>query len=58
MVQIVEDVGMYFWMLSHGVLIWNWVTGEKLVVRLIVLYFIYLHCVHTLMRHVLYVDSR
>jgi hypothetical protein len=35
MIQIVEDVvGMYFWMPLHGVLIWNWMTGEELVVRL------------------------
>jgi hypothetical protein len=34
MIQIVEDVvGMYFWMPFHGVLIWNWMTGEELVVR-------------------------
>ncbi|KAI9453366.1 hypothetical protein F5148DRAFT_1151976 [Russula earlei] len=32
MIQIVEDVvGMYFWMPFHGVLIWNWMTGEELV---------------------------
>lgn len=32
MIQIVEDVvGMYFWMPLHGVLIWNWMTGEELV---------------------------
>ncbi|KAI0263627.1 hypothetical protein BC834DRAFT_304707 [Gloeopeniophorella convolvens] len=32
MIQIVEDVvGMYFWQPFHGVLIWNWVTGEELV---------------------------
>ncbi|KAF8261985.1 hypothetical protein EI94DRAFT_1809525 [Lactarius quietus] len=32
MIQIVEDVvGMYFWMPMHGVLIWNWMTGEELV---------------------------
>ena len=41
MIQIVEDVvGMYFWMPFHGVLIWNWMTGEELVVRVIL--FIYL----------------
>ena len=34
MIQIVEDiVGMYFWMPFHAVLIWNWMTGEELVVR-------------------------
>lgn len=34
MIQIVEDVvGMYFWMPLHGVLIWNWMTSEELVVR-------------------------
>jgi hypothetical protein len=34
MIQIVEDVvGMYFWMPFHSVLIWNWMTGEELVVR-------------------------
>jgi hypothetical protein len=34
MIQIVEDVvGVYFWMPFHGVLIWNWMTGEELVVR-------------------------
>jgi hypothetical protein len=33
MIQIVEDVvGMYFWMPFHGVLIWNWMTGEEVVV--------------------------
>jgi len=33
MIQIVEDVvGMYFWMPLHGVLIWNWMAGEELVV--------------------------
>ncbi|KAN0133523.1 hypothetical protein V8E53_008691 [Lactarius tabidus] len=32
MIQIVEDVvGMYFWLPLHGVLIWNWMTGEELV---------------------------
>jgi hypothetical protein len=37
MIQIVEDVvGMYFWMPFHGVLIWNWMTGEELVVCLII----------------------
>ena len=36
MMQIIENVvGMYFWMPLHGVLIWNWMTGEELVVRLI-----------------------
>lgn len=36
MIQIVEDVvGMYFWMPLHGVLIWNWMTGEELVVRFV-----------------------
>ncbi|KAH8985373.1 hypothetical protein EDB92DRAFT_1802543 [Lactarius akahatsu] len=36
MIQIVEDVvGMYFWMPLHGVLIWNWMAGEELVVRLL-----------------------
>ena len=35
MIQIVEDiVGMYFWMPFHAVLIWNWMTGDELVVRL------------------------
>ena len=35
MIQIVEDVvGMYFWMPLHKVLIWNWMTGEELFVRL------------------------
>jgi hypothetical protein len=35
MVQIVEDiVGMYFWMPFHAVLIWNWNSGEELLVRL------------------------
>jgi hypothetical protein len=34
MIQIVDDiVGMYFWIPFHGVLIWNWVTGEELFVR-------------------------
>ena len=34
MIQIVEDiVGMYFWMPFHAVLIWNWMSGEELVVR-------------------------
>ncbi|KAH9024633.1 hypothetical protein EDB85DRAFT_1894251 [Lactarius pseudohatsudake] len=29
---VVEDiVGVYFWMPLHGVLIWNWMTGEELV---------------------------
>ena len=46
MIQIVEDVvGMYFWMPFHGVLIWNWMTGEELVVRLI-LFFGLSFCVH------------
>ena len=46
MIQIVEDVvGMYFWMPFHGVLIWNWMTGEELVVRLI-LFFVLSYCVH------------
>ncbi|KAH9018318.1 hypothetical protein EDB84DRAFT_1626704 [Lactarius hengduanensis] len=32
MIQVVEDiVGVYFWMPLHGVLIWNWMTGEELV---------------------------
>jgi len=36
MMQIIEDVmGTYFWMPFHGVLIWNWMTGEELVMRLI-----------------------
>ena len=36
MIQIVEDVvGMYFWIPLHGVLIWNWMTGEELVVRFV-----------------------
>ena len=40
MIQIVEDVvGMYFWMPFHGVLIWNWMTGEELVVRLVLFFF-------------------
>src|SRR6266702_7786399 len=39
MIQIVEDVvGMYFWTPLHGVLVWNWMTGEELVVRLFILY--------------------
>ncbi len=34
MIQIVEDiVGMYFWMPFHAVLIWNWMSGEELLVR-------------------------
>ena len=34
MVQIVEDiVGMYFWIPFHAVLIWNWMSGEELLVR-------------------------
>jgi hypothetical protein len=34
MIQIVEDiVGMYFWMPFHAVLIWNWTSGEELLVR-------------------------
>jgi hypothetical protein len=34
MIQIIEDiVGMYFWMPFHAVLIWNWMTGEELMVR-------------------------
>jgi len=34
MIQIVEDiVGMYFWMPFHAVLIWNWMSGEDLLVR-------------------------
>ncbi|KAH8985380.1 hypothetical protein EDB92DRAFT_1365791 [Lactarius akahatsu] len=32
MIQVVEVVvGVYFWMPLHGVLIWNWMTGEELV---------------------------
>ena len=34
MIQIVEDiVGMYFWMPFHAMLIWNWMSGEELLVR-------------------------
>jgi hypothetical protein len=46
MIQIVEDVvGMYFWMPFHGVLIWNWMTGEEIVVCLIFfLLFVCSHC--------------
>ena len=34
MIQIVEDiVGMYFWVPFHAVLIWNWMTGDELMVR-------------------------
>ncbi|KAH8985235.1 hypothetical protein EDB86DRAFT_3246446 [Lactarius hatsudake] len=37
MIQVVEDVvGVYFWMPLHGVLIWNWMMGEELVVRLFI----------------------
>ena len=36
-------------------LLWNWMTGEELVVRLIGFY-VYLHCVHTLTIYI--VDSR
>ncbi|KAH9031028.1 hypothetical protein EDB85DRAFT_2146371 [Lactarius pseudohatsudake] len=37
MIQVVEDiVGVYFRMPLHGVLIWNWMTGEELVVRLFI----------------------
>ncbi|KAH9024628.1 hypothetical protein EDB85DRAFT_2150360 [Lactarius pseudohatsudake] len=37
MIQAAEDiVGVYFWMPLHGVLIWNWMTGEELVVRLFI----------------------
>ena len=44
MIQIVEDVvGMYFWMPFHGVLIWNWMTGEELVVRLSLFFGVYPH---------------
>ena len=43
MIQIVEDiVGMYFWMPFHAVLIWNWMTGEELMVRLDHLFIIFL----------------
>ena len=46
MIQIIEDaVGMYFWMPFHWLLIWNWMSGEQLVVRLI-LFFCLSHCVH------------
>ena len=34
MIQIVEDiVGMYFWVPCYSVLIWNWTSGEELLVR-------------------------
>ena len=33
-VQIVDDViGMFFWVHGPGYIIWNWRTGEKLIVR-------------------------
>jgi len=45
MIQIVEDVvGMYFWMPFHGVLIWNWMTGEELVMRLVTFFWLILLC--------------
>jgi len=47
MIQIVEDVvGMYFWMPFHGVLIWNWMTGEELVVRVSFFFFFFVVFVH------------
>ncbi|KAI0065127.1 hypothetical protein BV25DRAFT_1822244 [Artomyces pyxidatus] len=31
-IQIADDVvGIYFWTPLHGVLVWNWMTGERLV---------------------------
>jgi hypothetical protein len=45
MIQIVEDVvGMYIWMPFHGVLIWNWMSGEELVVRLILFFSFFCCC--------------
>ena len=50
MIQIVEDiVGMYFWVPFHAVLIWNWMTGEELLVRPnISLYFVPSHGINPL----------
>ena len=59
MIQIVEDVvGMYFWIPFRGVLIWNWMTGEELVVRLSLFFCLFILMVFTLMPYIYIVHSR
>ena len=53
--EIFEDVvGIYFWMPSHGVLIWKWMFGEELVVRLIGFILFIFTVFHTLTTYIGY----